>query len=70
MKAIIKNISLLLCSGLIIAFYYYNLPDNSLADGKQVASVVRQYKPAKSNRKFVFMKDIVALLFPVLKRFY
>jgi hypothetical protein len=49
MRALIKYISLLLYSGLIIPFYYYHLPCNTLRAGKQAGPAIHKYKTAKKD---------------------
>ncbi|RVU01376.1 hypothetical protein EOD41_05270 [Mucilaginibacter limnophilus] len=65
MKALIKYLSLLLCSGLIIPFYYYHIPGKSSFD-TDIKKTVRQYKSAK--KRFSLIEDIGANLFPVIKK--
>lgn len=62
---LIKYLSLLLCSGLIIPFYYYNIPGKSAFD-VEVKKTVRQYKTAK--KRFSLINDVGANLFPVIKK--
>lgn len=68
MKAIIKYISLLLFSGLIIPFYHYHLPCADLSAGKKPHPVARQYRPSKKAKKRLsLINETVADIFPVLK---
>ncbi|RYZ95866.1 MAG: hypothetical protein EOP47_24975 [Sphingobacteriaceae bacterium] len=70
MRAIIKYLSLLLSSGLIIPFYYYYLPGSYTPLNKGVKAVVREYKPAKKQCKYNFslIDDVAANFFPALKK--
>ncbi|RYY36637.1 MAG: hypothetical protein EOP46_05690 [Sphingobacteriaceae bacterium] len=66
MKALFKYLSLLLCSGLIIPFYYYHIPGKSICAEHQIKKAARQYKTAK--KRFSVIDDVAANLFPVIKK--
>lgn len=70
MRAIIKYLSLLLSSGLIIPFYYYNMPGNYLPFNKEVKAIAREYKPVKKQCKYSFslIDDVAVNFFPALKK--
>ncbi|MEO6148589.1 MAG: hypothetical protein ABIN95_00040 [Mucilaginibacter sp.] len=70
MRAIIKYLSLLLSSGLIIPFYYYYLPGKYLPLNKEVKAIVREYKPGKKQYRYRFslIDDVAANFFPALKK--
>ena len=72
MRALIKYISLLLYSGLIIPFYYYHLPCNSLRSGKQPYPAIHKYKTVKkaAKKRFSLVNETVAEILPVLKNLH
>ncbi|MCD8741526.1 hypothetical protein LT679_13000 [Mucilaginibacter roseus] len=67
MKALIKYISLLLFSGLIIPLYYYYLPEkNNRVDRHAINAVTDNTSLEKTH---TYLQKIAAELFPVIKKF-
>ncbi len=67
MKALIKYISLLVFSGLIIPLYYYYLPEkNNRVDGHVISAVADNSSLEKTH---TYLQKIAAEIFPVIKKF-
>jgi len=70
MKPIIKYISLLLCSGLILPFYYsIKLPNKPTAGNTKIIATVNQACVADPSQTYCFtLQHIVEILVPQLKK--
>jgi hypothetical protein len=67
MKALIKYISLLLFSGLIIPLYFYYLPERNNAIGTHTISDITNTPDLE--KAHTYLHKIAAELFPVIKKF-
>lgn len=67
MKALIKYISLLVFSGLIIPLYYYYLPEKNNRAGVHAISAVTDN--ASLEKTHTYLQKIAAEIFPVIKKF-
>lgn len=67
MKALIKYISLLVFSGLIIPLYFYYLPEkNNCLNSAILNSLYHQQSVEKTH---TYLHKIAAVIFPVIKKF-
>lgn len=68
MKALIKYISLLVFSGLIIPLYYYYLPEKNNRAGIHAISPVTDNTSLEKTH--TYLQKIASEIFPVIKKFY
>ncbi|RCH55723.1 hypothetical protein DJ568_07510 [Mucilaginibacter hurinus] len=68
MKMILKYLSLLLTSGLIIPFYYYYTPCKYVAAYKQGSKTIYKHTKQQYKNNLIILDDMVIILFPALKK--
>lgn len=67
MKALIKYISLLIFSGLIIPLYFYYLPEKNKCLDTAILYTITDQQPVE--KAHTYLHNIAAIIFPVIKKF-
>ncbi|MCC8410898.1 hypothetical protein LJ707_18300 [Mucilaginibacter sp. UR6-1] len=67
MKALIKYISLLIFSGLIIPLYFYYLPEKNNCLDTPIINALSNQQPIE--KAHTYLHNLASIIFPVIKKF-